>query len=241
MDKKIVVVSGATKGIGLEIAKTLSENNYFVIGTHVTNYDKSFLSNLENDNFILKQIDSSDYTKTQDFAKEIKKEYGNITHLINNAGIVKDNLLLMMKEDEFDRVIDVNLKGAFNLTKAFSRQLLRSKNASIVNIASVIGITGNIGQSNYAASKAGLIGFSKSLAKEFASRNLRVNVIAPGFIQTEMTDKLDEETKMAILDKIALNKFGEAKDIANTVKFLISEDAKYITGQTINVCGGMIL
>lgn len=241
MDKQIVIVTGATKGIGLEIARTLSENDYFVIGTYVSDYDFTFLSSLENDNFILKQVDSSDYEKTQDFAKEIRKEYGSITHLVNNAGIVKDNLLMMMKEEEFDAVINVNLKGAFNLTKAFTRQLLRSKNGSIVNIASVIGITGNMGQSNYAASKAGLIGFSKSLAKEFASRNLRVNAIAPGFIKTDMTDQLDEDTKTAILDKIALNKFGEAKDIANAVKFLISEDAKYITGQTLNVCGGMII
>lgn len=241
MDKKIAVVSGATKGIGLKIAQTLSDEGYFVIGTYVSNYDQETIQALEQDSFILRQVDASNFEAVQAFAKEVKAQFGNITHLINNAGIVKDNLIMMMKEDEFDAVIDVNLKGPFNLIKAFSRQLMKSSNASIVNVSSVIGLVGNSGQSNYAASKAGLVGMSKSLAKEFASRQVRVNCVAPGFIQTEMTNVLNEEIKNAILNQIALKKFGEAQDVADAVSFLISDKAKYITGQTINVCGGMVL
>ncbi len=238
---EIAIVTGATKGIGLEIAQTLRDAGYFVIGTYVRDYDPEFISALQTQNFILKQVDASDYDAVKAFSTEVKKEFGNITVLINNAGVVKDNLILRMSEADFDQVIDVNLKGAFNMTKHFSRQLLRSKEASIVNISSVIGLIGNVGQSNYAASKAGLIGFSKSLAKEFASRQVRVNCVAPGFIQTEMTDQLSEDIKKEILKNIALNTLGEAKDVANAVKFLVSSDAKYITGQTLNVCGGMVL
>lgn len=238
---EIAIVTGATKGIGLEIAQTLRDAGYFVIGTYVRDYDPEFISAIQTQNFILKQVDASDYDAVKAFSTEVKKEFGNITVLINNAGVVKDNLILRMSEADFDQVIDVNLKGAFNMTKHFSRQLLRSKEASIVNISSVIGLIGNVGQSNYAVSKAGLIGFSKSLAKEFASRQVRVNCVAPGFIQTEMTDQLSEDIKKEILKNIALNTLGEAKDVANAVKFLVSSDAKYITGQTLNVCGGMVL
>lgn len=237
MDKPLAVVSGATKGIGLAISKKLVSMGYFVIGTYVSSYDPETLHQLESDHFKLYQVNASDYEKTQDFAKDIKNRYGNVSLLVNNAGIVKDNLLIMMKEDEFDRVIDVNLKGVFNMSKAFSRQLMKSDNASIINIASVIGMMGNVGQSNYAAAKAGVIGFSKSLAKELASRQVRVNAIAPGFIETEMTDTLEASLKDKILENIPLKRLGQTQDIADTVAFLVN--ANYITGQTISVCGGL--
>ena len=239
MTKKIAVVTGATKGIGKAISERLVSDGYFVIGTYVSNYDADTIRNLENENFKLKQVDSSQHDAVQAFAKEIKSTYGNINVLVNNAGVVRDNLLMMMKESEFDTVIDVNLKGAFNMTKAFTRQLFRSEDASVINIASVIGVMGNVGQSNYAASKAGLIGFSKSLAKEFASRNVRVNVVAPGFIQTDMADALEDSLKDTILNNIPLMKLGEAKDVADAVSYLAQ--AKYVTGQTLSVCGGLLI
>lgn len=239
MTKKIAVVTGATKGIGKAISERLVSDGYFVIGTYVSNYDADTIRNLENENFKLKQVDSSQHDAVQAFAKDIKSTYGNINVLVNNAGVVRDNLLMMMKESEFDTVIDVNLKGAFNMTKAFTRQLFRSEDASVINIASVIGVMGNVGQSNYAASKAGLIGFSKSLAKEFASRHVRVNVVAPGFIQTDMTDALEDSLKETILNNIPLMKLGEAKDVADAVSYLAQ--AKYVTGQTLSVCGGLLI
>lgn len=239
MTKKIAVVTGATKGIGKAISERLVSDGYFVIGTYVSNYDANTIRNLENENFKLKQVDSSQHDAVQAFAKDIKSTYGNINVLVNNAGVVRDNLLMMMKESEFDTVIDVNLKGAFNMTKAFTRQLFRSEDASVINIASVIGVMGNVGQSNYAASKAGLIGFSKSLAKEFASRHVRVNVVAPGFIQTDMTDVLEDSLKETILNNIPLMKLGEAKDVADAVSYLAQ--AKYVTGQTLSVCGGLLI
>lgn len=239
MTKKIAVVTGATKGIGKAISERLVSDGYFVIGTYVSNYDTDTIRNLENENFKLKQVDSSQHDAVQAFAKEIKSTYGNINVLVNNAGVVRDNLLMMMKESEFDTVIDVNLKGAFNMTKAFTRQLFRSEDASVINIASVIGVMGNVGQSNYAASKAGLIGFSKSLAKEFASRNVRVNVVAPGFIQTDMTDALEDSLKDTILNNIPLMRLGEAQDVADAVSYLAQ--AKYVTGQTLSVCGGLLI
>lgn len=241
MDRKLAVITGATKGIGFAIANKLVEAGYFVLGTYVSDYDPNQLKKLENEHFVLKQVDASNLEKTKSFADAVKNEYGNISVLVNNAGIVRDNLILRMSEEEFDSVLDVNLKGAFNMVKAFSRQLLRSKSGSIVNITSVIGLIGNVGQANYAASKAGLIGFSKSLAKEFAPRNIRVNCVAPGFIQTDMTDKLGDKLTADILENIALNRLGEVDDVANAVEFLVSEKAKYITGQTLNVDGGMVV
>ncbi|HLV49980.1 MAG TPA: 3-oxoacyl-ACP reductase FabG [Erysipelothrix sp.] len=239
MTKKIAVVTGATKGIGKAISERLVSDGYLVIGTYVSNYDAYTIRNMENENFKLKQVDSSQHDAVQAFAKDIKSTYGNINVLVNNAGVVRDNLLMMMKESEFDTVIDVNLKGAFNMTKAFTRQLFRSEDASVINIASVIGVMGNVGQSNYAASKAGLIGFSKSLAKEFASRHVRVNVVAPGFIQTDMTEALEDSLKETILNNIPLMKLGEAKDVADAVSYLAQ--AKYVTGQTLSVCGGLLI
>lgn len=241
MDRKIAIVTGATQGIGLAVARTLEKEGYFVIGTYISHYHADFIKSVQTEYFVLEQVDVSQYDAVEKFAKMVKSEYGSISCLINNAGIVKDNLIMMMDEKEFDAVMDVNLKGSFNMVKHFSRQLLGSKSGSVVNISSVIGEIGNIGQSNYAASKAGLVGFSKSLAKEFALRNVRVNCVSPGFIQTEMTAKLDDHIKENILKNISLKRFGDIQDVANAVKFLVSDDAKYITGQTINVCGGLVI
>lgn len=241
MSKKIAVVSGASKGIGLAISKKLISDNFFVVGTYVSDYSEERIKELENDNFKLFQLDSSDYLGCEIFAKEIKETYGGIHTLVNNAGIVKDNLVLRMKHEDFVDVLNVNLVGVFNLSKVFTRDLLKSKDGSIVNIASIIGEIGNVGQANYAASKAGVIGMSKSMAKEFASRNVRVNCVAPGFIKTSMTDELSVEVQNDILSNIALNTLGDVEDVANAVSFLASKEAKYITGQVLNVCGGMVI
>ena len=175
------------------------------------------------------------------FIKEIIKEFGKIDVLVNNAGITKDMLLMRMKKEDFENVIDVNLIGTFNVTKNVIQYMMKARNGKIVNISSVVGISGNAGQTNYSASKAGIIGFTKSLAKEVASRNINVNAIAPGFIKTDMTDVLKEEVKEEISKTIPLKRMGEAKDVANLVKFLVSEESNYITGQVINVDGGMLM
>lgn len=241
MNKKLAVVTGATKGIGLAIAKQLVSDGFYVIGTYVSDYDQEFLTNLTVDSFELQQVNVSDLEACNKMASEIKERFGSCTVLVNNAGITKDNLLMRMSADDFNNVINTNLGGTFNMTKALSKDMLRNKRGCIINVASVIGLIGNIGQANYAASKAGIIGFSKSLAKELASRNIRVNCVAPGFIQTEMTEVLSDEIKESILANVAMKKFGQASDVANTISFLVSDKANYITGQTINVCGGLVI
>lgn len=241
MSKQVAIVTGATKGIGLAIAKELENSGYFVIGTHVRPYEDAYKAELESDNFKLVRLDAQDYLACEAFAKEIISDYGPISVLVNNAGIVKDKLILAMKAEDFTGVLNVNLVGTFNMIKVFSKSMLRARAGSIVNIASVIGLIGNIGQANYAASKAGVIGMSKSLAKEFAGRGIRVNCVAPGFIETEMTDQLSDDVKAAILKQIPLNTLGKPADIANAVSFLVSDKAAYINGQVINVCGGMVV
>lgn len=241
MSKKIALVTGATKGIGLAIALKLVNDGYDVVGTYVSKYDQDALDAITQGLFELRRLDGSDFTAVQDFIKDIVKEKGSLDVLVNNAGIVKDNLLMRMKEEDFDDVIDSNLKSVFNFSKAVARPMMRQKAGAIVNITSVIGVVGNAGQTNYAASKAGVIGFSKSMAKEVASRNVRVNCVAPGYIETNMTQTLDESIQEAIRQQIAMGTFGSAEDIANAVSFLVSDQAKYITGQTLNVCGGMVM
>lgn len=241
MDKKIAVVTGASKGIGLSIAKKLVADGFFVVGTYVQDYDSSFLDTLKSDSFTLKQVNVTDWETCLEFAKEVMSEYGRIDALVNNAGVTKDRLLMMMSPHDFDSVLSVNLKGTFNMTQVFSKYFLKQKSGSIVNITSVIGIVGNAGQANYSASKAGVIGFSKSVAKELASRGVRVNCIAPGFIETAMTHDLSEKVRSDIEASIAMKRFGSGEDVAQAVSFLTGNASTYITGQVLNVCGGMVI
>ncbi|MFW5978957.1 MAG: 3-oxoacyl-[acyl-carrier-protein] reductase, partial [Bacteroidia bacterium] len=183
--------------------------------------------------------DASDFTQTQEVVEQVIKDFGQIDILVNNAGITKDTLLMRMTEEQWDDVIKVNLKSVFNYSKAIQRQMLKQKSGSIINMSSVVGISGNAGQSNYSASKAGIIGFTKSVSKELGSRNIRVNAIAPGFIITEMTGKLPEEVRKDWESKIPLKRGGKPDDVANTALFLASDLSTYVTGQVINVCGGM--
>ena len=187
------------------------------------------------------QGDVSSFEDCERFVKEIINEYGKIDVLVNNAGITKDTLLMRMKKEDFESVIDVNLVGTFNVTKNVIPYMMKARCGRIINISSVVGVSGNAGQTNYSASKAGIIGFTKSLAKEIASRNILVNAVAPGFIETNMTDVLKDEVKEAISKQIQLNRMGKAEDVANVVKFLASEDSSYITGQVINIDGGMLM
>ena len=186
------------------------------------------------------QSNAAEFDTAQELAKEILKEFGSIDILVNNAGITKDNLLMRISEDDFDKVIDVNLKSVFNMTKAVIRPMMKQRSGSIINMSSVVGLKGNAGQSNYAASKSGILGFSKSVALELGSRNIRSNVIAPGFIETEMTGKLDEATVQSWRDAIPLKRGGSPEDIANACVFLASDMSSYITGQTLSVDGGML-
>lgn len=241
MDKKIALITGATKGIGLAIARQLAAEGYQVIGSYVRDYASADLDTLTQNKFELKQVDVRDEQACIDWINQTLENYGRIDVLVNNAGITQDGLFLRMEAEAFDAVLDINLKGVFHMSKAVARGMLRQKSGTIINISSVVGLIGNAGQANYAASKAAVIGLSKSLAKEFASRNVRVNAIAPGFIETEMTAQLNEAAQASILNAIALKRFGQAEDIAHAVSFLASDKAKYITGQVLNVCGGMVI
>ena len=244
-DKKIALITGASRGIGREIAKTLANDGLYV----VINYN----SNKEQAEEVLKEIqeksgsgqiekaDVSNLAEANQLVEKIINEHGKIDVLVNNAGITKDQLIMRMTEEEFDKVININLKGTFNCIKSVSRSMMKNRTGKIINITSVVGISGNIGQANYAASKAGVIGLTKSLAKELASRGIQVNAVAPGFIETDMTDVIPENIKKEIINKIPLGKLGKPEDIANVVAFLVSEKAEYITGQVITVDGGMII
>lgn len=190
---------------------------------------------------MLYKCNISKFEEVEIMFKEVVKEMGRVDVLVNNSGITRDTLILRMSEEDFDKVIDVNLKGCFNCIKNVSRIMMKQKSGVIVNISSVVGLSGNIGQVNYAASKAGILGITKSVARELVSLNVRCNAIAPGFIETEMTDKLSENVKEGILKSIPMNKMGSPDDVANLVKFLVSDESKYITGQVINVDGGMIM
>ena len=242
---KVALITGATRGIGKQIALELASQGYNI----ALNYRKqneeleALKKEIESQNVKCLTVygDVSNYEDVEKFIKEIIKEFGKIDVLVNNAGITKDMLLMRMKKEDFESVIDVNLIGTFNVTKNVIPYMMKAKNGKIVNISSVVGISGNAGQTNYSASKAGIIGFTKSLAKEVASRNINVNAIAPGFIKTDMTDVLKEEVKEEISKTIPLKRMGEAKDVANLVKFLVSEESNYITGQVINVDGGMLM
>lgn len=242
---KVALVTGAGRGIGREIALSLASAGAFV----VVNYNGSqsaadeVVAKIESigEKAIAYQCNVADYEKVQEMIQHIVKEYGKLDIVVNNSGITKDNLILKMSESDFDQVIDINLKGVFNTIKHVSRQMLKQKSGRIINISSVSGILGNAGQANYAASKAGVIGLTKTMAKELASRNITVNAVAPGYIETDMTHALTESQKEATIAQIPLKRVGTTKDIAETVAFLASDKASYITGQVISVDGGMAI
>lgn len=235
MDKKKAIVTGGSKGIGLAIIEQLVEDGYFVWYFSRT----KMIKDIPNTKHI--ECDLSNFVNFENKLKLCLNEMENIDLLVNNAGITKDGLAMRMSLNDFTQVIDINLTSSFIACKTVSRLLLRQKKGNIINISSVVGIVGNSGQANYSSSKAGLIGLTKSLAKEFSSKNIRVNAVAPGFIKTDMTDKLNETQIKHIEEAIPLKVLGQPKDVANLVSFLASERASYITGQVINVDGGMVI
>lgn len=242
---KNIIVTGATRGIGKEIALTLAQNGAN-IAINYRNYNEE-VEELINSikefgvEAIAVKCDVSKSDEVDNFISEVKNHFSSIDVLVNNAGITKDGLLLRMKDEDFNSVLDVNLKGTFNTTKSISPIMIKQKHGKIINISSVVGIVGNAGQCNYAASKAGVIGFSKSVARELASRNINVNIVAPGYIDTDMTKSLPDKVKDEILKSIPMKKMGNPKEVANLVLFLSSNLSDYITGQVINVDGGMVM
>ena len=244
LEGKTALITGGSRGIGKGMVKVLIDNGANVAFTYASSSGPALeLSEKLNSNktkCISYKSDASVYSDCEKLIQNVLNDFGNIDVLINNAGITKDNLLLRMSEEDYDKVMDVNMKSVFNMTKACQRTFLKNKKGSIINISSVVGLKGNAGQSNYAASKAAIIGFSKSIALELGSRNIRCNVIAPGFIKTEMTDKLSEEVIQSWNDNIPLKRPGESEDVANLCLFLASDLSNYITGQVINVDGGLL-
>ena len=244
LSNKIAIVTGASRGIGSAIAHNLSKAGAkVVLISRSIDALKSVESEIKSNGGEAISI-TADVSNLESFTNAISQvveTWGTVDILINNAGITKDNIILRLKEEDWDAVIDINLKGCFNGIKAVTRPMLKSKSGRIINITSVIGLIGNSGQSNYAASKAGILGLTKSIAKELGSRNITVNAIAPGYIQTEMTDNLDQASKDNLIKSIPLQRLGKPEEIASLVCFLASEEAAYITGQTLNVDGGMVM
>lgn len=244
LEGKIALITGATRGIGRGIALVFAQQGAHVAFTYSSS--EAAAKTLEQELIKLGvqakgyQSNAADFAQSQELVDEVLATFGNIDVLINNAGITKDNLLMRMSEEDFDAVIDVNLKSVFNMTKAVQKTMLKNRKGSIINMSSVVGVKGNAGQTNYAASKAGVIGFSKSVALELGSRNIRCNVIAPGFIETEMTAKLGEEVVKSWTDAIPLKRGGSPEDVANACVFLASELSTYVTGQVLHVDGGML-
>ena len=243
LKNKTSVITGASRGIGKSIAINLAKNGSGVclLSRDLNELDKvkSLINKSTNVKASIYSVDTSDYNSVNNTIKKIINESDRIDILVNNAGITRDNILLKMNENEWKKVIDVNLTGYFNTSKSVIRQMIKQKYGRIINISSVVGLKGNQGQVNYSASKAGIIGLTNSLAKEVGSRNITVNTLAPGYIETDMTDKLDNSTKEDFLAKTCIKRFGTTQDIANAVCFLASDLAEYITGQTINIDGGM--
>ena len=236
---KIVFISGASKGIGLEIAHIFSKNNYQVIGTSRGNFSLDKL--IDDSNAISVKLDVTNRNEIESLYKELKDQKLLPDILINNAGVTNDQLFLRMTYDQWDQTINTNLNGVFNLTKVFIKNMIKNKYGRIINISSVAGLMGNVGQVNYASSKSALLGFTKSIAKEMGARNITSNIIAPGFIKTDMTNVLDEAIQTEIKSKIPLKSFGDPTDIAQTALFLASENADYISGQTISIDGGLFI
>ena len=242
---KAAIVTGASRGIGREIALLLAKEGARVAVNYSGSKDKAdevvkLIADAGGEAFAI-QADVSDADSVKNMVDQTMERFGSIDILVNNAGITKDNLLMRMKDDEWDDVININLKGVFLCTKGVTRQMMRQRAGKIVNVASIVGVSGNPGQANYVAAKSGVIGFTKTVAQELASRNINVNAVAPGFITTDMTDALNEEVKNQMLSVIPLGKLGNPEDVAKTVLFLLSDDAAYITGQTIHVDGGMVM
>ncbi|MBT2691412.1 3-oxoacyl-[acyl-carrier-protein] reductase [Bacillus sp. ISL-55] len=245
LEGKVALVTGASRGIGREIALELAREGASVAVNYAGSEAKALevvdeIKAMGRDAFAI-QADVSNSESVTDMAKETIERFGKIDILVNNAGITKDNLLMRMKESEWDDVININLKGVFLCTKAVTRQMMKQRSGRIINISSIVGVSGNPGQANYVAAKSGVIGLTKTTAKELSTRGITVNAIAPGFITTDMTDKLNEDVKTEMLKQIPLARFGEPKDIARTVIFLASEDSAYMTGQTLHVDGGMVM
>ena len=241
MTKQIALVTGASRGIGRAIAEMLADQGYFVVGTATTEHGADAISSYLTEQGIGLKLDVADPQSVTQVVKLINDEYGAPTILVNNAGITRDNLLLRMKDEEWDDIINTNLTSIFRMSKALLRGMMKAKTGRIINISSVVGSTGNAGQANYAAAKSGMIGFTKSMAKEVGSRNITVNCVAPGFIDTDMTREMPEDNKNALLASIPLGRLGEASEIAHAVTFLASAGAAYITGETIHVNGGMFM
>ncbi len=244
LEGKTAIITGASRGIGRGIAKVFAEHGANVAFTYSSSSEaaQELENELQSAGVKAKSYksDAASFEESQKLAEDVLEEFGSIDVLVNNAGITRDNLLMRISEEDFDKVIEVNLKSVFNMTKAVQRTMLKQRKGSIINMSSVVGIKGNAGQTNYAASKAGIIGFSKSVALELGSRNIRCNVVAPGFIETEMTAKLDEATVNSWRAAIPLKRGGTPEDIANACVFLASDLSDYVTGQTLNVDGGML-
>ena len=241
MAKQIALVTGASRGIGRAIAERLADDGFFVVGTATSDAGADSISAYLGENGKGIKLDVADVESIAEVIKTINDEFGAPTVLVNNAGITRDNLLMRMKDDEWDDIINTNLTSVFRMSKAVLRGMMKAKTGRIINISSVVGFTGNAGQANYAAAKAGMVGFAKSMAKEVGSRNITVNTVAPGFIDTDMTKELSDDIKNALLASIPLSRLGEAKEIAHTVAFLASAGAGYITGETLHVNGGMFM
>lgn len=242
---KVALVTGASRGIGAAVALKLASLGCDVAINYAGNTQKAE-ETLEavkayGVNAKIYQANVANYEEVETMTKQIIKDFGHLDIIVNNAGITADNLMMRMDQESFDSVIDVNLKGTWNVCKSITRPILKQRSGVIINLSSVVGINGNVGQANYAASKAGVIGLTKSLAKEFASRNVRVNAVAPGYVKSDMTAKLSEEITTKVLENIPLGQLGEVEDVANAVAFLVSDEARYITGQVLVVDGGMAI
>ena len=241
---KNVIITGASRGIGKGILELFVKNGANVAFSYIGDSDqgKSIEADFSNhkQKVVSYMSDASNFEQSQKLIDDVVNDFGSIDVLVNNAGITIDNLLMRMSEEDFQKVIDVNLKSVFNTTKAILRTMLKQRSGSIINMSSVVGVKGNAGQSNYSASKAGMIGFTKSMAQELGSRNIRCNCIAPGFIETEMTEKLSDDVVQTWRDSIPLKRGGSTSDVANAALFLASDLSSYVTGQVINVCGGML-
>lgn len=243
LEGKVALVTGGSRGIGKAIVDAYASEGASVAFTYLSSRERA--EQIAEDwkakgrNVIACYSDASSYVHAESLVPSILEQFGRIDILVNNAGITNDTLLLRMDEDQWNSVIDTNLKSVFNMTKQCIKVMLRQKSGSLIHMSSVVGVFGNPGQANYAASKAGIIGFSKSIAKEVGSRNIRSNVIAPGFIESDMTGELDENTRKTFLSNVPLGRFGQADEVAKLATFLASDDSKYITGQTISICGGL--